>query len=131
MLLQAGQRPLPGLRCDRDQLEVCRAKRDDPVDDAPNRRDGHGRPKRAPYPAPTSSAAISRSDAAISTWSSSKTTSVIAHPETGIALEIEAGRGVLGNAIYRDLIQTSLLIDARYLVLAVLIEYHYGLAGRR
>jgi hypothetical protein len=52
------------------------------------------------------------------------------HPENGIALEIEAGRGVLGNAIYRDLIQTSLLIDARYLVLAVLIEYHYKSGGK-
>src|SRR5215211_4227445 len=46
------------------------------------------------------------------------------HAEDGIALEVEAGRGVLGNAVYRDLIQTSLLIDARFLVLAVLTEYH-------
>ena len=52
------------------------------------------------------------------------------HPEEGIALEVEAGRGVLGNAIYRDLIQTSLLIDARYLVLAVLNEYHYRSGGK-
>jgi hypothetical protein len=48
----------------------------------------------------------------------------------GIALEVEAGRGVLGNAIYRDLVQTSLLIDARYLVLAVMDEYHYKSGGK-
>jgi hypothetical protein len=40
-------------------------------------------------------------------------------------------RVVLANAISRDLIQTSLLIDARYLVLAVVIEYHYKRAARR
>jgi hypothetical protein len=45
------------------------------------------------------------------------------HPELGIALEVEAGRGTQGNAIYRDLIQTSLLIDARFLALAVLLDY--------
>jgi hypothetical protein len=52
------------------------------------------------------------------------------HPQEGIALEVEAGRGVLGNAVYRDLIQTSLLIDARFLVLAVLVEYHYRSGGK-
>jgi len=51
-------------------------------------------------------------------------------PGEGIALEVEARRGALGNAIYRDLIQTSLLIDADYLVLAVLIEYHYKSGGK-
>jgi hypothetical protein len=52
------------------------------------------------------------------------------HPEQGIALEIEAGRGTQGNAIYRDLVQTSLLIDARYLALGVLIEYHHKSSGK-
>jgi hypothetical protein len=37
----------------------------------------------------------------------------------GIALEVEEGRATLGNAIYRDLIQASLMVDARFLVLAV------------
>jgi hypothetical protein len=37
------------------------------------------------------------------------------HGELGVALEVEAGRGTQGNAIYRDLIQTGLLIDARFL----------------
>jgi hypothetical protein len=31
----------------------------------------------------------------------------------------------MGNAIYRDLIQGSLMVDARYLVLAVPTEYRY------
>lgn len=43
-----------------------------------------------------------------------------------IALEVEAGRATMGNAIYRDLIQASLMVDARYLALAVPIEYRYG-----
>ena len=52
------------------------------------------------------------------------------HSEWGIALELEAGRGTQGNAIYRDLIQTSLLIDARFLALAVLIEYRFKSGGK-
>jgi hypothetical protein len=47
-------------------------------------------------------------------------------PEEGIALEVEAGRATMGNAVYRDLIQGSLMVDARFLVLAVPIEYRYG-----
>jgi hypothetical protein len=52
------------------------------------------------------------------------------HQGEGIALEIEAGRGVMGNAVYRDLIQTSLLLDAQHLVLAVASEYHYLSSGK-
>lgn len=44
----------------------------------------------------------------------------------GIALEVEAGRATMGNAIYRDLIQASLMLDARFLALAVPVEYRYG-----
>jgi hypothetical protein len=44
----------------------------------------------------------------------------------GIALEVEAGRATMGNAIYRDLVQASLMLDARYLALAVPVEYRYG-----
>lgn len=47
-------------------------------------------------------------------------------PAQGIALEVEAGRATAGNAIYRDLIQASLMLDARCLALAVPIEYRYG-----
>jgi hypothetical protein len=46
--------------------------------------------------------------------------------ENGIALEIEAGRATMGNAIYRDLVQASLMLDARFLVIAVPVEYRYG-----
>jgi hypothetical protein len=49
------------------------------------------------------------------------------HPGLGIALEVEAGRGARGNAVYRDLIQTSLLVDAQFLVLAVAQEYRHKL----
>src|SRR5277367_2387416 len=37
--------------------------------------------------------------------------------EHGIVLEVEAGRGAAGNADYRDLIRTSLIVDAEFLVL--------------
>jgi hypothetical protein len=52
------------------------------------------------------------------------------HPELGIAMEVEAGRGARGNAVYRDLIQTSLLVDAEYLVLAVQQAYRHQQAGK-
>jgi hypothetical protein len=48
----------------------------------------------------------------------------------GIALEVEAGRATMGNAIYRDLIQASLIVDAQYLALAVPVEYRYRSGGR-
>src|SRR5215218_802151 len=51
-------------------------------------------------------------------------------PNNGIALEVEAGRATMGNAIYRDLIQASLMVDARYLVLAVPSEYRYKTGGK-
>jgi hypothetical protein len=52
------------------------------------------------------------------------------HSQDRIALEVEAGRGARGNAVYRDLIEGSLLVDADYLVLAVLQEYRHQQAGR-
>lgn len=48
----------------------------------------------------------------------------------GIALEVEAGRGARSNAVYRDLIQTALLVDARFLVLAVQQAYRHKTAGQ-
>lgn len=47
--------------------------------------------------------------------------------EHAIVLEIEAGRGAANNADYRDLIRASLMVDARYLVLAMML--HYGGGG--
>lgn len=51
-------------------------------------------------------------------------------PDEGIALEVEAGRATMGNAIYRDLIQGSLMVDTRFLALAVPLEYRYE-SGKR
>lgn len=51
-------------------------------------------------------------------------------PDWGVALEVEAGRGARGNAVYRDLIQTSLLVDARFLALAVQVSYRHQQKGK-
>lgn len=51
-------------------------------------------------------------------------------PTNGIALEVEAGRATMGNAVYRDLIQASLMLDARFLALAVPVEYRYKSGAR-
>ena len=52
------------------------------------------------------------------------------HDTYGIAVEIEAGRGARGNAVYRDLIRTSLIVGARYLILGVMIDYRHQSSGR-
>jgi hypothetical protein len=41
------------------------------------------------------------------------------------------GRGAAGNADYRDLIRTSLIVDANYLVLGMMLEYRSGGATMR
>jgi hypothetical protein len=38
------------------------------------------------------------------------------HDDLGIAVEVEAGRGAAGNADYRDIVRTSLILDARFMV---------------
>jgi hypothetical protein len=48
------------------------------------------------------------------------------HPHHGIVLEVEAGRGAAGNADYRDLIRTSLVVDVDYLILGMMLEYKTG-----
>jgi hypothetical protein len=48
------------------------------------------------------------------------------HPELKIVLEIEAGRGAAGNAAYRDLVRTSLIVDADFLILGMMLEYRSG-----
>ena len=53
------------------------------------------------------------------------------HEDQGVLVEIEAGRALMGNAIYRDLIRASLIVDARYLVLGVMNEYWYSSKGTR
>lgn len=47
-----------------------------------------------------------------------------------IGLEIEAGRSHRGNAIYRDIIQTSLLVGINYFAIAVPQKYRSKSAGR-
>ncbi|RKN67197.1 hypothetical protein D7252_06125 [Microbacterium sp. CGR2] len=48
------------------------------------------------------------------------------HDELGIAVEVEAGRGAMGNADYRDIIRMSLLLDATYMVIMTPEIYRYG-----
>ena len=48
------------------------------------------------------------------------------HDELGIAVEVEAGRGAANNADYRDLVRTSLILDARWLALAMPLVYRAG-----
>ena len=48
------------------------------------------------------------------------------HPDHGVVLEVEAGRGAANNADYRDIIRASLMVDARFLVLAVMLTYTGG-----
>jgi hypothetical protein len=52
------------------------------------------------------------------------------HPQERIALEVEAGRSTMGNAIYRDIMQMSLLVDVDYAVVAVPVAYRYQSGGR-
>lgn len=52
------------------------------------------------------------------------------HDDLGVVVEVEAGRGARGNAIYRDLIRTSLIHGARFLVLGVMLEYRHQNSGK-
>ncbi|MHC8509605.1 MAG: hypothetical protein ACYYKD_09475 [Rhodospirillales bacterium] len=47
------------------------------------------------------------------------------HPEWRAGLEVEAGRAVMGNAIYRDLIQALVMVNMDHLILAVPNSYRY------
>jgi len=47
-------------------------------------------------------------------------------PEHQVVLEVEAGRGAANNADYRDIIRASLMVDARYLALAMMLDYRGG-----
>ncbi len=51
------------------------------------------------------------------------------HDEKKIVVEVEAGRSVMGNAIYRDIIRMSLMVDAKYAVIAMPLEYRFGRKG--
>lgn len=48
------------------------------------------------------------------------------HNEWKCGLEIEAGRGSMGNAVYRDLVQALVMVELDYLVLAVANTYKFA-----
>jgi hypothetical protein len=52
-------------------------------------------------------------------------------PDPGVVIEIEAGRGFMGNAFYRDLVRTSLIVGARYLTIGVMDQYQYSSGGKQ
>lgn len=45
------------------------------------------------------------------------------HDGLGIAVEVEAGRAASNNADYRDIVRTSLILDANFLALLVPVTY--------
>lgn len=51
--------------------------------------------------------------------------------EYGVVVEVEAGRGAANNADYRDLVRASLMVDADYLVLAMMQSYRAGATRER
>jgi len=53
------------------------------------------------------------------------------HAEWRCGLEIEAGRGWMGNAIYRDLIQALVMVNVDHLILAVATSYKYISGGKQ
>jgi hypothetical protein len=51
-------------------------------------------------------------------------------PEWRCGLEVEAGRSILGNAIFRDLFQAMVMTDVDHLCLAVPNTYKYNASGK-
>jgi hypothetical protein len=52
------------------------------------------------------------------------------HTDWRCGLEIEAGRGWMGNAVYRDLVQAMVMVQVDFLILAVSNYYKYKSGGR-
>jgi hypothetical protein len=52
------------------------------------------------------------------------------HVEWRCGLEVEAGRAILGNAIFRDLFQAMVMTDVDHLCLALPNVYKYTSGGR-
>jgi len=52
------------------------------------------------------------------------------HPDWRCGIEIEAGRAFTSNAIYRDLVQASLMVDLEHLCLAVPMAYKFQSGGK-
>ena len=47
------------------------------------------------------------------------------HPDHRVVLEVEAGRGGKGNALYRDIVRMSLMVDADYAAVALPLAYRH------
>lgn len=52
------------------------------------------------------------------------------HPDWRCGLEVEAGRAILGNALFRDLFQAMVMVDVNHLCLAVSNTYKYKRGGK-
>ena len=52
------------------------------------------------------------------------------HRDWRCGLEVEAGRGWMGNAVYRDLIQAAVMVGVEHLCLAVCNIYRYKSGGK-
>lgn len=52
------------------------------------------------------------------------------HPELELGLEVEAGRTIINNAVYKDVVQAALLVGLRSFALAVPLEYSYSSGSR-
>ncbi len=52
------------------------------------------------------------------------------HDALGIAVEVEAGRGAANNADYRDIVRSSLILDCRFLTLAIPLAYKFTSTGK-
>lgn len=52
------------------------------------------------------------------------------HEDERYGLEVEASRAVLGNAVYRDLVQAAVMVQVDTLVLVVPNVYRYNSGGR-
>lgn len=52
------------------------------------------------------------------------------HEDERYGLEVEASRAVLGNALYRDLVQAAVMVQVDTLVLVVPNVYRYNSGGR-
>jgi hypothetical protein len=52
------------------------------------------------------------------------------HARERILLEVEAGRAIMGNAIYKDIVHMSLIADADYAVIGIPLRYRYKSGGK-
>jgi hypothetical protein len=53
------------------------------------------------------------------------------HTEWRCGLEVEAGRAIMGGAVYRDLVQALVMVGVETLILAVSNEYKHFSQGRQ